>query len=273
MPESDEPILATRPRFSDGPWPPLLFAIAFAAWLLLSNGLARWLLGAERSYVVEQLLNVPSGLVQVAIAYVFLRHAGVRLRDIGAGARQVVPALAAVLGLLAALNAVVAGLLFAMGEPLAFGWYALYRTPPFELSATAIAVAASAQYVFVGPVEELAFRGYLQNKFASMLGLRRPRVETTLAVVGAALVFALMHVPTLLVLGNGGWGALPLLFASGVLFGVIYALTRNLVMVALLHGVGNLWPLAVDPAALGWPNWGVILVLYALLVVFYRRWA
>jgi len=273
MGRRDEAAVQLPPRFADGPWPAVAFALAFTLWLLVSNGLTSSLLGAERSYLVEQLLNVPSGLVQLAIAYAFLRHGGVRIRDIGAGARQVVPAVIAVLAVVAALNVAVIVLVLVAGEPLAFGWFALYRSPPFELSAAAIGVGAMAQYLFVGPIEELAFRGYLQNKLASMLQLGRPRVATALAVVGAALVFAVLHVPTLLLLGGGGWGALPLLVASGVLFGTIYALTRNLVLVALLHGIGNLWPLAVDPGPVGWPDWIVVLTLYAALVVGYRRWA
>ena len=261
------------PRFAHGPWPPVLFALAFASWLLVSNGLTRLLLGVDRSYAVEQLVNVPSGIVQVAIAYAFLRYEGVRLSDIGAWARQVVPAVIAIVGVLVTLNIAVIALLLAGGDPVTFGWFALYRSPPLELSTAAIALSAFVQYVFVGPVEELAFRGYLQNKLAALFELGRPRVEMGVAVVGAALAFALMHVPTLVLLGGDGWAALPLLAASGVLFGTIYAITRNLILVALLHGIGNFWPLAVDPATLTWPNWIVVLMVYAAMVVAYRRWA
>jgi len=51
-----------------------------------------------------------------------------------------------------------------------------------------------------------------------------------------------------------------MLALSGIAFGTVYALTRSLVLVALLHGIGNLWPLVVDPGG-AWPNWGVV-VLY-----------
>lgn len=66
-------------------------------------------------------------------------------------------------------------------------------------------------------------------------------------------------------------GALVMPALSGAAFGTIYALTRDLYLVALLHGVGNFWPLVVDPGAGSWPNWGVIIGLYALVVVAYRR--
>lgn len=273
MKDGPEGATLPRTRFTEGPLPPVYFALAFAVWALLSNGLASWLLGAERSYLVDQLWNVPSGMGQLAIAYAFLRHAGVRLRDIGAGPRQFLPAVVAVVAVVMALNVTVGVLLLAAGEPLSFGWFALYRAPPLELATSAVAVGAVAQYLFVGPVEELAFRGYLQNKFAALLERGRSRAATPLAVVGAALVFAFLHVPTLLLLGGGSLGGLPLLTASGILFGTIYALTGNLVLVALLHGIGNLWPLGVDPGALGWPNWIVVLVVYTALVVGYRRWA
>lgn len=63
-----------------------------------------------------------------------------------------------------------------------------------------------------------------------------------------------------------------LLTLSGITFGSVYALTRNLLLVALLHGIGNFWPLIVDPGVGAWPNWGVVIILYGLVVVLYRQW-
>ncbi len=64
-----------------------------------------------------------------------------------------------------------------------------------------------------------------------------------------------------------------LLTLSGITFGTVYALTHNLFLIAFLHGIGNVWPLVVDPGLGAWPNWGVIIVLYGLVVVLYRQWA
>ena len=58
--------------------------------------------------------------------------------------------------------------------------------------------------------------------------------------------------------------------AERLLFGAVYELTGNLVLVMLLHGIGNWWPLLVDPGRGAWPNYLVILVVYAVLVWLYR---
>jgi membrane protease YdiL (CAAX protease family) len=101
-------------------------------------------------------------------------------------------------------------------------------------------------------------------------------VRTTVGIVAAALSFALLHVPVYLLVRGEGLGALvgtlALLTATGLLYGAMYAATRNLYLVMFLHAIGNLWPLVVDPGAPVWPNYGVILVVYVLLAVVYRRY-
>lgn len=138
-----------------------------------------------------------------------------------------------------------------------------------------IVVGAITSYLFTGPVEELAFRGYLQNKVISLTGDRSTWVRTILGIVTTALIFAALHLPDL-VLDDGvtiaqAAGGLLLLVLSAVLFGTIYELTQNLILVALLHGIGNFWPLIVDPGPGVWPNYAVILLIYTTLVVVYRR--
>lgn len=263
------------PAFGGGVWPPLAFVVAFSLWVLVSNVSFSWLVGSDPSTVVEALWNIPSGLVQVTLVVLVLRYEGVRLRDLGLGREQLVPALVAVGGFLVAVNTAVAGLLVLEGGQLSFEPFGFYRSAPLEYSTGALVATGVAQYLFVGPVEELAFRGYLQNKLTTLFG-GSVRLRTALAVTGAAVVFSLAHVPTLLLTDGAGLGqatgTLVLLALSGITFGAVYALTHNLVLAALLHGVGNFWPLVVDPGAGAWPNWAVIICLYGLVVVLYRRW-
>lgn len=265
------------PAFRGGAWPAVALVGAFVLWTVVSVNLVTWLFGASPPLLYEQLWNVPSGIVQFGIVAAALRYEGVRLRDVGLSTRLLAPALAATAGLVVALNGAVAGLGALAGNDVSFGLLGLYRSPPQNYSLGALAVSGVAHYLFVGPVEELTFRGYLQNKFVATLGYRSSRVRTAVGVVAASVVFSLVHVPARLVLDGLAvgqlLGPLVLLALSGVLFGTVYALTRNLYLVALLHGVGNLWPLVVDPGPGVWPNWAVVVALYLAVSVLYRRWA
>lgn len=110
----------------------------------------------------------------------------------------------------------------------------------------------------------------------NLLGRGSAPLQTVVAIVTTAIVFSVLHVPTIVLVEGTpigqAVGSLILLTLSGITFGVMYALTRNLFLVALLHGLGNLWPLVVDPGIGAWPNWGVVIVLYGLVVVLYRQW-
>ena len=44
-------------------------------------------------------------------------------------------------------------------------------------------------------------------------------------------------------------------------------------VVVFLHGIGNFCPIVVDSTVGLWPNWGIALVFYGLVVVVYRQWA
>jgi len=256
---------------------PLAFVVAFSLWVLISNLSFSWLYGSDPSTVTEALWNLPSRVVQFGLVLVVLRFEDVRLRDLGLGRQQFIPALVTAAGFLVAVNVAVAGLILLDGSQLSVDPFALYLSAPLDYSVTALVATSVAQYVFVGPVEEIAFRGYLQNKLTDLLGRRSARVRTGVAIGATAVVFAVLHVPTLVLVDGTplgqAVGTLVLLTLSGITFGTLYALTHNLFLVAFLHGIGNFWPLVVNPGLGAWPNWGVIVVLYGLVVVSYRQWA
>ncbi|WP_255150286.1 CPBP family intramembrane glutamic endopeptidase [Halorarius halobius] len=270
--------VATRwpPTFDRGAWAAVALVVAFAAWVVVSNTVLVRLLGPDPAVLSERALGVVSSTVQIAIAVAFLRYEGVRLRDVGLSKRLVVPAVVAVLGVVVAANAAVATLVVAGGQGVRVEPFVLLSALPREYSAGEVAVTAVYYWLFVGVAEELAFRGYLQNKLTALLDGWGDPLRTALAVVTAAVAFSLLHAPTILLVDRASLGGLVggLLVTglSGVAFGAIYVLTRNLLLVALLHGIGDFWPLFVEPAG-SWPNWVLLVVLYAVLVVAYRGWA
>lgn len=90
-------------------------------------------------------------------------------------------------------------------------------------------------WVVVGLLEELAFRGYLHNKFAAVF--QKKWVGITLA----ALAFGLWHIPASVILrGNTVLGALPGAFVfsliSFLFFNAPYELTGLLPLMCLFHG-------------------------------------
>jgi membrane protease YdiL (CAAX protease family) len=238
--------------------------------------LAQRLLRSDSPFVGRTLWNLPSGLVQAGLALLFVRYEGVRNREIGLSKRLFRPALAAAAGAVVVLNVAVAGLGALAGNEPSVGAFARFRSPPLTVSLGVLAAGGLAQYVFVAPVEELVFRCYLQHRLVAPFGGDGSRLATAGGIVASGVAFSLVHVPvTLLIEGQPVGqpaGTLVLLAFSGVLLGTVSALTRNLFLVPFLHGLGNLWPLAVDPGSGVWPNWGVVLVLYLPLIVGSRRW-
>lgn len=263
-------------RFASGPGPVVALILAYSAWILVSNVLLQAVLGPDPSRVGEVLWNVPSGIAQLAILWLVLRREGVSFAAMGAWRGHMVPGIVAAVGFLVFVNVAVIAVGFLRAEPVSFGVFAIYRTPPLELSWAVVLLSALVQYLIVGPIEELVFRGYLQNKLASLVRSGRAWLRQGIAILSVATAFAALHVPTLLwveqATGAGLVGSLVLLASTGILFGAIYALTGNLVLVALLHGFGNFWPLVVDPGVAAWPNWGIVLTGYVLVVLAYRAW-
>lgn len=264
------------PSFRGGLAPLLAFGVAFSLWVMASTRLATWLWGVELSLFEESLWNVPSGIVQFGVVALVLRYEGVRFRDLGLSRRLLVPALVATAGVVIVINVALAGLAVFGERSMTVGAFEYYRTPPTDLSPSTVAVASLSTYLFTGPVEELAFRGYLQNKLVDLLGDGYDRLRTALGIVLTGVLFALVHVPALVLVDGQpvaqAAGGLALLAVSGIVLGTVYALTHNLYLVMFLHGIGNFWPLVVDPGPGTWPNWGIVLGVYALLVVVYRRW-
>lgn len=257
----------------EGGWRPLAgFLVVITALLLLVNGGRAALFGQDVSPGIDVSVTVFGTALTGVVAWLALRTEGVRLGDIGLARAQVAPGVAAVAGLWIGLNLAGLGLAVLTGNGGSVGY--LYDEPVLLLAAGVIE-----QYLVVGLLEELAYRGYLQNKLVGGLGGRDDRAAVLLGIALMAVVFAATHVPNRLFVDGLAPGDLPAslapLVVAAVLYGVLYEATGNLVLVGLLHGTFNQWPLFVDPRL--WPTqlllaWVAIGVgLLAVVVWAYRR--
>lgn len=128
---------------------------------------------------------------------------------------------------------------------MAFASPALKEISALNPSAATLAWAAPATFVWLaleaGLCEEFLFRAVLQTRLAAVL-----RSETGAVVIGA-LVFALAHVPGLFLRGDPGVDGystdlfqviaftVATLSPIAILFGFLWARTRSLLLLVLLH--------------------------------------
>ena len=188
-----------------------------------------------------------------------LRAEGARPSSLGLSSDRLVPALASVGALILACNIV--GVLTAVALGKAWGIERLWG----DQSIADWVGMLILNLAIIALVEEIAFRGYLLNK---LLALHQHRHATATAVIFSGFLFAAWHVP--------GWDLtqpwvnqaplFALLFGTGVVFGLIYHFTRNLYLVGLLHGFGNLWPFAFDLS--DWPI-GALVLFWAVTALLY----
>lgn len=123
-----------------------------------------------------------------------------------------------------------------------------------ELSAQPLAIGLLLCFVWLaieaGLVEEFFFRGLVQSRLSAWF-----KSEIT-AVALMSLIFGLAHAPGFIFRRSGeveGLGSSPsvlnalayavvVLAPSGILFGVVWARTRNLFAVIIIHAAGDLLP-------------------------------
>ena len=86
--------------------------------------------------------------------------------------------------------------------------------------------------LFVGPAEELLFRGAVQGRLRQSWGVWP-------AIVAATVLFGIVHIPAI----TGGFGAqlsyALLVGVLGLLLGYLYEYTQNILVPSLIHGAYN----------------------------------
>lgn len=225
-------------------------------------------------YVQEVLLF---SLIAV-LAVVLVHFEEVELGAIGLTRRHLVSAVLAFGGIYTGLNVAGVGLAVLFDNPWNVSLITETVHEDFSSLPTAWVFFVSLQF-FVGLVEELAFRGYFQNKVVALLG-SNSRFRITIGIVTASIVFGALHAPSAVISGaaiSGVVGVVVLRALTGLLFGVFYEVTQNVYFVALLHGLGNSWPLVID-----WGEWSgtpllvffiAVSLCYLAATIWYRRWA
>lgn len=86
--------------------------------------------------------------------------------------------------------------------------------------------------LFVGPAEELLFRGVVQGRLRESWGVWP-------AIIGATLLFGVIHIPAV----SGGVGGVVSYIVTvvvlGLLLGWLYERTQNIVVPSVIHGLNN----------------------------------
>jgi membrane protease YdiL (CAAX protease family) len=183
------------------------------------------------------LLGMAWGLFLVALVVGVYRFEGASPRSLVPSGRAVGSAFGIVVVFWVSYNLVAVGL-------AAGGVGGFAATPSRVLShPTLYLLAFLSSLLFTALPEELVFRAYLQQKVTVLVGATHRRAVVT-GVVSSAVLFALFHLPRwVLASGHGVTDALAGrllgLTIAGLAFGVVYAQTRNVWLVALFHATMN----------------------------------
>jgi membrane protease YdiL (CAAX protease family) len=190
--------------------------------------------GIERgtpSMTLVGLLGQGVGLVGVGYVYLrsrdrtlsYIRIRQPDLRDVAVGVVGTV----ALFAYLTAVVAVVNYLDVSLAEHSVVD--VIERNPSVAL------LLVPASVLVTGPTEEFLYRGVVQSRL-------RERFAVPATVLVAAAPFALVHVPAYLVfstLAETMTTVTVVLFPLGILLGLYYEYTENLVVPAVVHGVYN----------------------------------
>jgi membrane protease YdiL (CAAX protease family) len=190
------------------------------------------LLGMEPSPLLLLVVSLVSiqgvAFGGVAIGYVVVR--GWSLVDLGVRLPSLRDLLFVVGGYVTALAAAIAGVVVitVTGAPAGQNQVGEFASA----DPTVLLWLIPASFVFIGPGEELLFRGIVQGRL-------RETFDPVPGVVLASALFAAVHFVAL----TGGTGGrlvtVTVLFFPALVFGAVYELTDNLVVPALVHGAYN----------------------------------
>ncbi|NHN46587.1 CPBP family intramembrane metalloprotease [Halostella sp. JP-L12] len=253
------------------------FAVVTAIWVPLTAAVA------DQSAWIKLATEISKFAVILGFVAVLLRSDTVRFAELGLSRQHLLAALIVFGGFWIAMNLLGVGLAVVTDNQWALQllWSLPESDPTFQryasLPATSLLLILL-NFLVIGLVEEIAFRGYFQSKIIALLG-DSTRRHIALGIGVTSLVFGVLHTPAAVVDGQSLDGILAAALAptvTAVLFGAFYELTHNVYFVALLHGFGNTWPLVVD-----WTNWsGTALIafwvcaagIYLATTFAYRYW-
>ncbi|HZE44678.1 MAG TPA: CPBP family intramembrane glutamic endopeptidase [Steroidobacteraceae bacterium] len=214
----------------------VVYAVAFLGWGMSAT---RAVVSAGREQ--ESLVLIVKLIVHVGMPAILLAALGARLAPLfnsGIGRPGFWPPLLVLGAIILALMCVVSP--------------ALSEIAALHASAATLAWAAPAAFVWfaleAGLCEEFLFRAVLQTRLAAVLESEAG------AVVTGALLFALAHVPGLYLRGHPGVDGystdpvqviaftVAVLSPVALLFGTLWARTRSLLLIVLLHAAVDVLP-------------------------------
>lgn len=171
------------------------------------------------SYAWYLLAGVPMLVATVTV----MRLEGLKLKDVGITIRK---------------PAIQFAIMFT-GIPFGIMEYFILKPQPIvaSLSVLNFVLLAVGFIVATGFVEELVFRGVLQNNAIKVLGQK-------VGIVGVTLVFAILHIGWLQILD------VAFVFAIGLFFALLTLKTGSIVGVSLSHGLTNVFLFLVMPSAI-----------------------
>jgi membrane protease YdiL (CAAX protease family) len=218
----------------------IIYAVAFLGWGMSATRAA---LPAGREQ--ELLVMVVKLLVHVAAPALLLAALGAKIAplfSLGVGRPGFWPPLLV-------LGAIILALLCVVSP-------ALSQISALHASALTLAWAGPAAFIWLaieaGLCEEFLFRAVLQTRLAAVL-----KTEVGAVVTGAVL-FALAHVPGLFLRGHPGVDGystdlvqvtaftIAVLSPIALLFGTLWARTRSLLLIVLLHAAVDVLPNLAD---------------------------
>jgi membrane protease YdiL (CAAX protease family) len=240
-------------KFSAGPLP-LLAVVGFVtvvATLLVTAHL--WVFGGDLEASprhLTALLGVPLHALILVGTWGALRYEGVSLTDVGVDRTRILPGAAAFAAFLATVTLAGIGYLVATSGTAELGFS--YSMPWYWVPVWFVLTLTISN----GLTEEFVFRGYAQSKCIAAARPRLGRLSPAAGIVAAGVLFGVPHVPRGLLLEGASVAAIPWillenLVGGGIVFGVLYYLTRNVWFVGFVHGWANSVPVVMpfDPGA------------------------
>ncbi|MFC6865075.1 type II CAAX prenyl endopeptidase Rce1 family protein [Halomicroarcula sp. GCM10025817] len=218
------------PVFERGPLVPI---VTYLLIIVVLSGFALVATGASPS----PILGMAWGVFLIVAGLGALTVEGVSPRSLFPSTRSLVPVLGVLITFWALYNLVAYSL-------------AHFGVSGFDIVASRVVAhplpylaALGSALVFTAIPEEVVFRGYFQSK-AVALARGNARRAAAIGVAVGAVLFALFHLPRWFLMSNHGLGPalashLLGLTLAGLAYGLVYAVTRNLWLVALFHATMN----------------------------------
>ena len=223
-------VVSDSPVFESGLLVPV---VTYLLILGVLSGLALISTGESPS----PILGIAWGVFLILVGLAALTVEGVSPRTLLPSTRSLVPVLGVLITFWTLYNLIAYGL-------------ALSGVTGFDIASSRVVAhplpylaALGSSLVFTAIPEELVFRAYFQSK-AVALAEWNGRRAVAIGVAVGAILFALFHLPRWFLMSNRGIGPalashLLGLTLAGLAYGLVFAVTKNLWLVALFHATMN----------------------------------